>query len=360
MSIWKIYGGKWWDGQKLAGNKELTYSVSGDTDREFHLSENDIVCGGLVDMHCHLWAKGIHKTMGVAAQAIASSGVVACVDGGSFGYLYWPHADRYWTATSPIITRSYLNIREEGLREWPCDRPTLPNEIDVDLLSDIAKRSKGRIIGIKAHLGFGKDAPTDIGWMEKAREIADKANLPIAVHITNSFLDIEKILSYFKSGDILIHVYQGKKCAPIDEQGRYSQAVIEAHKRGVIMDGAVGINHLSWKVFKAAQEAQFEADVVTTDAVGISWQDKPFRDLPHVMSAFMNAGMDVQTVLKAVTTRPADIMGIPYEPHANLLVLSRRDKPTEFMDSLGETLAGGFEYETTLFALGDKPVVIKI
>jgi len=363
MSIWKLHGGKKWDGQKFKQNDILWYKVENDIDREYHLSPEDIICGGLVDMHCHLWAKRIHQKMGVGVGMIVSSGVIACIDAGSFGYLEWPHADRYWQATSPIPTRSYLNIREEGLREWPCDKPMLPAEIPVDKVVEVAKagKEKSRLLGLKVHLGWGKDKETDAGWLDVARAISQKSGLRVAVHITNSYLTIGEILSYLKPDDVIVHVYQGKGCAPLEEDGSYSQALIDAKARGFIMDGAVGMNHHSWKVFNAAQAKGFTADIVTTDCVGVSWQDGgPFKDLPHVISAFLNAGMPLDTVMKAVTTTPAKIMGIPYSPEESLLVLKRKEGPITYLDALGEALEGNFEYQANLFALNGVPVVCKL
>jgi dihydroorotase len=361
MGVWSFVGGSKWNGANFVPNTRTNYVVENEEDKTFQLDEGDLITSGLIDMHCHVWAMNVDRTMAVSDQMFTATGVIACVDGGSFGYKEWPHADRFWRATGLVEMRSFLNIRPEALNTWPCTNPTLPSDISVDDLVETYKKSNGRIFGFKAHLGWGKDADTDRGWLKIAREAADKAGTKVGVHITNSYLTIEEILSYLKPGDIVIHVYQGKGCAPLDADGTYSQALIDAQKRGIIMDGAVGMNHLSWNVFKQAMAKGFKADVITTDMVNLAWQNKPYRDFPHVISAFIaGGGMDLDDVFKAVTTTPAKIMGTKYDLDANLLVLKKKDGPVQFSDSLGEYVEGDFEYVTSVFLKEGKVVIDRL
>lgn len=334
MGTWTFVGGKKWADGDFVPNPGTEYDLPAERNRLFKLADDDIICSGFVDEHCHLWAPGAAKLGHICAQQLSSSGVVAAIDFGSYGYDGWEDADRFWTATNNIVTRSFLNICPEGQITPPGRRRTQAKDISVQRLLDTYENAGGRLLGFKVHLGFGEDADDDREWLEVIREAGDLAGAPIGVHLTNTYLPMADIVPSLKKGDILIHVCHGRRGAPLDADGSYSGAVAEAARRGVLTDCSTGLGNFSWDVFGKAKAKGLRPDFYANDMTLNSWQDGVHRDMPHLISSFSAiGGIPLRDLFSAVTQKAAALMGIEYAFDC-LAVLRRKEAPLVVIDSL--------------------------
>ena len=358
MGSWSFRGGRFWNGSEFERNSALSYALPTENDREIVLNDDDILCRGFVDTHCHLWAPGTSKLLSIAEQTLTSSGIIAAVDFGTFGYDGWNTADCFWRATNSIFTRSFLNIFPEGHVPLGNGSHTPASDISIDRLTDTFTKAQGRILGFKVHLGFGAGADDDLRWLSVLRKAGDRSNAPVAVHLTGTFLKTEKVLSFLKKGDILTHVYHGKRGAPLEDDGSYSEAVIKAQRQGILMDNASGANNFSWKTFHKALEKEFWADFLTNDMTFNSWQAAVLRDMPFLISTYAAIGkLPLEYIFKAVTTRGASFAGLPrYGDERYLVLLRKRNQHITVKDSLGETEHGTFEFILSAFLKDGKIV----
>ena len=346
MGIWSFVGGKRWEKDRFIANIETECYVSNEPDRVFRLEEDDLLTPGLIDFHCHPWAPGSPAMGNVADQLLASIGISAYADGGTFGYPGWEAADRFWRATSFGEVRSLLNIRPEGFTKLENPLPTKAKDISIDRVVEMIKKSGGRIIGVKVVLGQAEDKEEDLRILKAAREAADMADTVIGVHITNTFLSLEEISSHMKSVDIIIHPFHGERGTALQKDGTYSPTMVKMQQAGIIIDTAVGKSHLSWKVARAAFEQGFHPDVISSDQSTSGWHNnKTLRDLPHILSAFI-AGLEMplDEAFRCVLTKPGQILGINQNYDESLLLLEKKVGRTAFPDTYGQIIEGDFEY----------------
>ena len=351
MGTWSFTGGRFWNGNQFESNTLLAYDAPGEESRTVELGAEDILCRGLIDTHCHLWAPGAAKTAHIAEQSLAATGIVGAVDFGSYGYDNWEGADRFWRAANSVFTRSFLNICPEGHVPPESGIHTPAKDISMDRLVETFDKAEGRILGFKVHLGAGRDARDDLDWLQCIREAGDRAGAPVGVHITETYLDAATVLSYLKKDDVLIHVYHGKRGAPIQEDGTYADAVIEAQKRGVLMDCATGKNNFAWKTFHLAAAKGFLPDLIANDMTFNSWQADAHKDLPFLISSFAAIGkMPLEKIFAALTTDAARFLGMPDRNSAeNLLLLRRVNHPITVTDALDTKQHGYFQYKIGAF-----------
>ena len=346
MGVWSFRGGRMWNGSEFERNSGLSYTLPEESSREIVLADEDILCRGFVDAHCHFWAPGTSKFLCLAEQMLGSSGVVAGVDMGTFGYAGWDAADRFWRATHTVFTRSFLNIFPEGHVVLENGSHTPAGDIAIDRLVETFNRAQGRIVGLKVHLGFGAGYDDDRRWMDVLRKAGDRCNTRVAVHLTGTYLKVEEILSLLQKDDVLTHVFHGKRGVPLDEDGFYSNAVIAAQNRGVLMDNASGINNFAWSTFFKAREKDFYPDFMTNDMTFNSWQSNVLRDIPFLISTYEAVGkLPLERIFRAITTRAASFAGFSdYGDDRCLVLLQKENTPITITDSLGEQAHGSGEY----------------
>lgn len=354
MGAWKIIGGRKWDG-KLCDNTELEIEVSGEQDIEVHLGKEDILLPGLVDFHCHPWAPGAVADSNIADTMLASIGIVACVDGGTFGYEGWQRADLFWKARREMKILSLLNVRPEGFTKIPNPNPSRAEDISVQRITETFQRAEGRILGLKVTLGSALNKEDDLKILEFTRTAADQCKCWIAMHLTKTFLTLEEIEPYLQAKDLLLHPFHGERGNALTAEGLYSDTMFRMQKKGIKMDTAVGRSHLSWKVAKKAFERGFCPDIITSDQVLPSWHKTTLHDLPQILSAFASGmGMTDEDVLRATLSVPLEYMKLKLDYGKNLVVLKKRDGKVLFPDTYGELVEGNFEYIPEIVILDNR------
>ena len=146
-----------------------------------------------------------------------------------------------------------------------------------------------------------------------ADEINDRlgTDLRVCVHTTDSPVPAGELAKCLRKGDIFCHCYQGAGNTIIDENGDIDKGVLEARERGVLFDAANGKGNFGLKTARAAIEKGFLPDIISSDLTVDKFNMPPYdKNLLHVMSKYLAMGVDLMTILKAVTCVPAKIMGL--------------------------------------------------
>ena len=140
--------------------------------------------------------------------------------------------------------------------------------------------------------------------------------LPLCIHTTNPPCDTGIIVSKLRKGDIYCHLYQGHGNTILDENNIVKNEFWKARKRGVIMDAANGCVNFSYKIAIPALQQQFAPDIISTDLTARSFnnfQNNMARNLVFVMSKYLNLGLNFSTIIKSVTSIPAQVLKLSGE-----------------------------------------------
>ncbi|MEH7224672.1 hypothetical protein V7112_12760 [Bacillus sp. JJ1566] len=355
MGTLRFNGGLIWNQSSFLQNDVFEIQVENEGNHEVFLPDDALLVPALIDYHCHLWAPGA-ASVGVTDTEYLSSGVAAVGDAGTFGYDGWEQADRLWQ-NSLLQVRSWLSVLPEGLTIHPNPNPTKPENISLERLVETAARSNGRLLGFKVRLGQ-KDKVNDRGLLKLAREAAEKSNLKVMVHITDSNLSIDEVVEILRPGDVLTHPYHGNRGNIFNQSGQVSNALKDAIKSGLILDVGQGSKHFSWNSFKKAVAEGIKPHTISTDLVRNTWKKDPVNDLSYVLSRFIAAGFTKEEVITSVLDKPLELLGISINPSENLVVLEPNHAPIKYADSVGDIIQGNVLYKPTYYMNRGKSIFV--
>jgi dihydroorotase len=171
------------------------------------------------------------------------------------------------------------------------------------------------------------------------------------------------LLKHLRPGDILTHTYAhvDGRIPIVDEAGKVRPYVWEARKRGVIFDAGHGGGSFLFRQAVPALKQGFAPDVISTD-LHTGSMNTGMKDILNTMSKFLNMGMTLQDVIKANTSRAADVIKRPelgrlsVGGQADIAVLNLRRGTFGFIDVSGGKLVGDRKLECELTVKGGQVV----
>jgi len=306
-----------------------------------------IVSPGLIDFHAHaafLNDLGLGKD---TDSTCFSSGVTTLVDAGSSGAATFPAFKEFLMGHAQTRLRVFLHISSIGLADLKVGESTYLNLHDCDRAAEIALENAGIIIGIKVRQQREAVGDNGLKPLLLAKQAASLAGgLPIMVHVTNPPVPLKQILEHLEGGDIVTHFLNGSEMGILDDTKRIRESVMEARRRGVIFDVGHGRKHVNFDVSRIAIAEGFFPDTVSSDLhragkVGTA------KNLPNVLSKFLNLGMDLPSVLTCATTNPARLLNMERSigtlkkgAVADIAVFKQENGDFPFEDTDGNTLTG--------------------
>jgi dihydroorotase len=300
-----------------------------------------IVTPGLIDIHVHVYP-------GVSSVAIepdlvgVSRGVTALIDGGSAGATTFGGFRTYVVQSARTRVYALLNISRPGM--------TVSNEtavleyLDAAAASNTVAANRDVIVGIKVRMLAGPQGH-DLDVMRRTREAADRAGVPVMVHIGAQTSPLPRILDFLRPGDVITHALR-REGSILDANGRVYPEVREAVANGVHLDVGHGRGNLDFDVAEEVLQQGVLPTVISSDVHRGNY-DGPVYDLPTTLSKFMQMGMTLEQVIERATTAPAHIFALG-EPlgslqegaSADLSVLQVVEGDHEFVDSGGKRRMG--------------------
>jgi dihydroorotase len=275
----------------------------------FHVIDaaGQLVTPGLVDLHTHVFRKVTY--WGIDPDPVASrSGVTTWNDAGSAGALTLPGLREFVVEPARVRITAFLNISNIGLVGADHECANLAY-LDVDLFRRLADRNRDLVHGVKVRMGTPTVGENGLEPLRRARRAAEECELPLMVHIAFGPPGIEDVLSLLRPGDILTHCFTGLTMKIVDDSGQLNEFARRAWDSGVIMDIGHGTGSFSFETAESLMAAGRNPDVISTDLHQLS-ANGPAYDLPTCMSKFLHLGMPLRDVVRAVTSRPAEILGI--------------------------------------------------
>jgi dihydroorotase len=310
-----------------------------------------LVTPGLIDIHTHVRSA---EMPGICL----SQGVTSLVDAGSRG------ADQIdsvvaFAKQAPNRVRVLINLSRRGV----VDEGDL-NDLslaDVALAREAILRHRDVIVGVKARLSRTVVGERDLEALRRAQEITRPLNLPVMIHIGQTFSTVPQLLALLKPGDIVTHMYAFPPNTIFDGKGGVLPDVIAARKRGIRFDIGNGrIGHFTWDTMADGIKAGFLPDTTSSD-----WTDagraEHVVDFPNVMSKLLMLGVPLPQVIAMATSQAAAAFpafkglgtlrtGAP----ADVTILELRQGSFDFLDNVNTKRAGMQRLFTRATILGGK------
>ncbi|MBX3063027.1 MAG: amidohydrolase/deacetylase family metallohydrolase [Anaerolineae bacterium] len=298
------------------------------------------VAPGFIDLHTH-YLPGTY--WGLEPDAIgARTGVTTWVDAGSAGAMGL--ADFRDSAAALMQARSFafVNISYIGLI-GPNYEMTNPEYSNVELLKRAISQNRDIVAGVKIRAGRSGGG-VDLTPFKRARRAADELGLRLMMHISGAPPELEEVLPFLKSGDVLTHAYNGRTMRLIEDNGKIREVAKRAVESGVLLDVGHGAGSFSFVSAEAlipqgyapytissdlhwmalyghrVQDSQVilsrgdapddDAGSVLVDIVG---GREPAFDLLNCLTKMLHLGMSLPQIVEAVTAHPATVLGVEGE-----------------------------------------------
>ncbi|MEM7532349.1 MAG: amidohydrolase/deacetylase family metallohydrolase [Chloroflexota bacterium] len=268
------------------------------------------VTPGLVDLHTHIY-HGV-TYYGIQADPVAArSGVTTWLDVGSAGGYNFPGFREFIVKPASARIYALVNISSIGLTAMTGELTNLAY-CDVDLCCKLIDLHRDIALGVKARIDRNTTQSTGIEPLKRAREAADRCELPLMVHIGSSPPGLDAVLDFMKPNDILTHCFTGHDMRIIDDNGKLREDAKRVWESGIILDIGHGAGSFSFETADAMISEGYKPDVISTDIHQLSISG-PMFDMPTCLSKFMALGMSLEEVIYASTARPAQVMGLSHE-----------------------------------------------
>ena len=165
-----------------------------------------------------------------------------------------------------------MNVTPIGVTTERHNEVPDPKYYDLDRIREMYEKYYPQyMLGLKLRMGRGFTTEFGIRPLAETKKITAELGCPVCVHLTDSEVPYEQVLSLLDAGDILCHVYQGKGDYTIlDQQKHVLDAAKRARERGVIFDMAAGRINYNLEVLRCALRDGFPPDIISTDAVATS------------------------------------------------------------------------------------------
>jgi dihydroorotase len=267
-----------------------------------------IVTPGLVDIHVHVLPY-VGETGTEPDPCCLMRGVTTVVDAGTTGAFTLPALRKFVVERSDTRVRALLHVVAIGMIVAVTPGMEELGDLrycDPDRAVKAALDNKDLVLGFKIRVDrkFTVPGKNDIEAMKRARIAADRASLPLTTHIGGSYSPLRDFLVLMKEGDIITHIYNPRPNSIFDDRGEILAEVIEARKRGVLIDVGHGRTNFSFRVAEKCMGKGLLPDTISSDVSNGSVRG-PVFDLVTTMSKFMALGMNLTEVVERTTVSAA-------------------------------------------------------
>jgi dihydroorotase len=304
-----------------------------------------LVLPGLIDLHAHCFVGG--ADFGPRTDDVArSTGVTTWVDGGSTGAGTFEGMREWVLSRSRVRMLAFLNISAIGLMYLKIGELNHLAYADVDAAIGAGKDHPDLILGIKVRSQREVVGDAGLEPLRRAVRAADALGGRVMVHCTNPPVPMGELLAHLRPGDIVSHFLHGRGHGIMDEQGQVRREIRQARERGIVFDVAHGRMHVKFPIARAAIQQGFYPDTISSDLT-MGGAAGCVKDLPTTMAKFLNLGMPLPDVVRAVTSSPARAIGragqlgtLKPGAVADVAVFALETGEFDFEDAHGEHMTG--------------------
>lgn len=276
-----------------------------------------IVTPGLVDVHFHAFEGGNYIGAIYPDIICPPNGITTVVDAGTAGTLNFKALYNDCVTRSRTEVKALLHPTAFGVL-WPAmDEPENPDEFDIPQIRTLFEEYKNTLVGLKIRcnaectIGFGTSP------IKKTVEIANQLNndghhCVVTMHFgqVEQNVSVDDMADCLRAGDIFAHFYQPCQDQTFDKLGKMRDGILRAKERGVLFDACMASSHYSFKNIRTIMQTGFMPDIISSDMVSKIAYYKPCFSLPFLLSLFLEEGMPLEEIIKAVTYTPAKAFGL--------------------------------------------------
>lgn len=306
-----------------------------------------ILTPGLIDLHTHVYWGG--TSLGIDADSYGrKTAATTVVDTGSAGPGNFAGFRAHVIERAEVRILVYLHVSFAGIYAFS---PTIMvgESTDMRLMAAreavaVARDNPEHIIGIKVRVGRNSSGDNGIGPLLVGLDAADRAGIPLMLHIDEAPPSYSEVVDLLRPGDVLTHCFRPFPNAPCDGQGRIHDAVLRARERGVFFDIGHGMGSFSWETARAMTGRGFWPDCISSD-VHAMCIDGPAHDLLRTMTKFLALGMALPEVIRAATETPAralqrlDLGTLAVGATGDASLIALEDREIALEDVLGEMVS---------------------
>lgn len=318
-----------------------------------------LVSPGFVDMHCHhFFGTDPDAYLSNGACALPPdgftfpNGVTTVVDVGGSGWKNFELFKKQTIDQAATRVLGLLNIVGSGMKGGAIEQNIA--DMDPEKTAEKAKEFPEEVVGIKLAHFLGPD------WTPTERTVAAGrlAGVPVMIDFGRSDppLSLETLfMEKLRPGDIFTHCYahvSGRE-ALVDAGGTLRPFVSEAREKGIWFDVGHGQASFDFDQAFPALAQGFAPDSISTD-LHTGCMNGGMKNLPNLMSKFINMKMPLADVIRAVTWNPARCIGRTDLGHlsegavADLTLLRLREGDFGFVDANGMKIRGTQKLECEL------------
>lgn len=263
---------------------------------------------GWIDLHTHIYY-GV-SNLGLNPDLIGpKTGVTVLNDTGSAGEANFLGFKKYIIEPRDYPIFSFINLGSTGLiKSNQISELNSLNMIDLQSLYQRIEENREYIKGVKLRASGVILQGMNSDIVKLAKEVAREVSLPLMVHVGEPLPLLEDILPYLDPGDIVTHVYHGKRWG-IYRNGNFLAEYKEAITKGVKFDVGHGVASFNYDVARKALAAGYFPDTISTD-LHTENINGPVWDLSLTMSKLKELGMELEQVIKGAAVNPAQILGV--------------------------------------------------
>lgn len=204
------------------------------------------------------------------------------------------------------------------IRVFPSEEEPEPCYGTYEKLQPVFDHYRGTVVGIKQRLTYGLTGRYGLRSLEQSAKTAERLRRDgyechLMVHFgpLSPGIHMDDVMDLLGEGDVLTHIYRPSIGTTIFEQtGRVQECVKRTRKRGVLFETGCAVDHLSFDSIQKGFADGFLPDIISTDLVNSTIYRRPTGWLMLKMALYLNAGMPLEQIIRAVTYTPAKAWGI--------------------------------------------------
>ena len=271
-------------------------------------AKGKLVTPGLVDLHAHVYPYG--SAIGIPPdELVPYSATTTYVSAGDAGANNFAGFKRLVAAQSRSRLFAFVHISSIGLAGFPVGELLNIDYANVDAAARTIAENPDIVLGAKVRETLAFVGNNGIEPLKRAILAVERSGTKgrVMCHIGNAPGDLSVLVDTLRPGDILTHPYSALGNNTVQD-GKVLPALLEAKKRGVIIDVGHGAGSFSYDIAEAAIQQGLLPDTISSDVhvAAANTPSKPY--LPWVLSKFLALGFSLEDVIAAATVRPATII----------------------------------------------------
>ena len=346
-SIFDPAAGTFTQGSIAVEGGKISKPKEGKSYRQVIDASGCLVLPGLIDYHVHYYLHGSENSVNPDAGSFCC-GITTAVDGGTCGAGNYELFRRSILAMSEVRIMSCLLVASGGQSNNSYPENLDPEYFDEGKILELFSNYRDNLTALKTRISRGIISPElSRASLTKTIEIAEKAGVSVVVHVTDCSLPLDEVADMLRPGDVMCHIYHG--CGEnicLGKDGQVLPGLLKARERGVLFDASNGRSNFDIEICRKAIEQGFTPDVISIDNNAGSWFLQPLHSLPRILSKFIDFGMPLAEVLKAATSKPAELIGRPELGNlaegttADVAIFKLKRKNVPYSDINGHTFTG--------------------